>query len=75
MLNSIEFVDKFNHTIQILYGRYTNGQIAYLAKDVSLAGNDLFAEDVQKSYVGASIDDALVYISERIKTTDSEDTN
>ena len=75
VLNSIEFVDKFNHTIQILYGRYTNGQIAYLAKDVSLAGNDLFAEDIQKSYVGASIDDALVYISGRIKTTDSEDTN
>ena len=63
------------NTIQIIYGRYTNGQIAYLAKDVTATGTDLFAEDIQISYVGTSIDEALVYISGRIKATVSEDVN
>jgi len=65
--NRIMFTDINDHTIQVTYEWYSNGQSAYLAKDIDQLGDELFSDNITKNYMGNTVDTAINYISQHIK--------
>ena len=63
--NYLEYTDNKGRTIRVTYEWYSNGDVAYLARDWSRTGNDITPKG-SKDYMGETLKKAINYIENNI---------